>query len=185
MEPPLDTDLFAELAQWGRHDPAHTLVRLAVELRARSVCEYCLMPTTGKFNIEHIVPKHRWAAYVSGRLPHMVARTTPRGPDHIDNFAWSCSHCNLAKSSAVLGRSRQGYARLFDPRRDNWPDHFVFFHEYLVINGVSLSGRATESVLKLNDARLGGPVGPRHVNILAGRYPPIWARGWRADLGRS
>src|ERR1035438_4604935 len=40
---------------------------------------------------------------------------------------------------------------LFHPRRDRWPDHFVF--EGVRISGISAAGRATVQVLNMNDAR--------------------------------
>ena len=41
-------------------------------------------------------------------------------------------------------------------------------------------GQATERALQFNDARSEGPIGTRHEAIVAGRYPPSWARAWFA-----
>lgn len=45
------------------HDPNDARVRLYVSQRAAEACEYYLMPTEGKFEVDHIVPKARWADY--------------------------------------------------------------------------------------------------------------------------
>jgi len=47
----------AALNRLPRHDPRDRLVRDVVRQRAADACEYCLMPTNGKFEVEHIVPK--------------------------------------------------------------------------------------------------------------------------------
>jgi hypothetical protein len=152
---------------------------LAVRLRARDACEYCLAPTAGLFHVDHVVPAALWPAYRAGRLPGLRPRPGRRGPDHLDNLAWSCPFCNAAKGQRVTGRAGGGRpGRLFDPRRDRWPDHFAFVHRYLFVVGISRIGRITERALGLNDARVGGPLGTRHDAILVGRYPPSWATRW-------
>lgn len=185
IDPPLDPELFAFLARRAYHDPTNDLVRIGVSLRAGDACEYCLNPTRDDFQIDHIIPEQRWNAYSMGRLHHLLPDPTRRGPHHLDNYAWSCSHCNRVKWNTVGRRVEQTYVRLFDPRRDVWPEHFVFFHHYVLIQGISLIGRATERTLKFNDARIGGPIGPRHEAILAGTFPPPWARGWHASQGHT
>jgi hypothetical protein len=80
----------------------------------------------------------------------------------------------------VTRRADGRVVRLFNPRRDRWPDHFVFMHHYLFIVGVSRISRATESALGLNDARMGGPLGTRHDAVLVRQYPPPWAHSWLA-----
>jgi hypothetical protein len=101
-----------------------------------------------------------------------------RGPDHIDNFAWSCPFCNAAKGQQVSGQVGRRTFRLFDPRRDRWTKHFVFVHNYLFIVGLPGIGYVTEHALGFNAERLGGPLGTRHDAVLVGRYPPPWARTW-------
>jgi 5-methylcytosine-specific restriction endonuclease McrA len=173
--------LLEKLKGQKRNDPHDERVRLAVQLRARNACEYCLMPTTGQFHIDHIIPSSRWENYVSGRTPEIPTEESRRGPDHLDNFAWACPFCNVVKGQEVARRVGQRAHRLFDPRRDRWEEHFVFLHTYLFIIGVSNIGEATEHILRLNDARTHGPLGTRHDAILVGRYPPDWARSWRAS----
>lgn len=175
-------ELFAFLEQRQVQRATDALVRLAAELRAGRVCEYCLRPSTDAFHVDHIIPSRHWEAFRAGELPLHPSHTPRRGPHHLDNYAWSCARCNLAKGGALSGRIGTESARLYDPRIDHWPEHFAFFHQYLMIKGVSRTGIATERRLGFNDARLGGPVGTRHDLILTGQYPPPWARAWLGDL---
>lgn len=152
--------LLGELAALPRHDSHDARVRLAVAGRARGVCEYCLLPTGGQFQIDHIIPPARG------------------GRDHLDNFAWCCPFCNRAKGQHVTFRVGRRASRLFDPRRDRWEEHFVFAHHHLFIVGVTAIGEATERALGFNDNRLDGPLGARHDAVMVDRYPPPWARHW-------
>jgi hypothetical protein len=155
-----------------------------VRLRARDACEYCLLPTTGQFQIDHIIPPALWDDYLAGRLQPLRPAPGRRGPDHLGNFAWCCPFCNTAKGQQVTQRvGRRGF-RLFDPRRDRWPEHFVFVHHYLFIVGLPGIGQATERALGFNEPRPGGPLGTRHDAILVGRYPPPWARAWLISAER-
>ena len=168
--------LLHELARREQHNPHDELVRLAVRLRGRDACEYCLMPTSGGFQVDHIIPPALWPAYLEGRLRASPVRVTSAGPHHLDNFAWCCSFRNRAKGQRVEYRVGRRVARLFNPRRDRWSMHFVFVHNYLFLAGLTGIGRATAAALGFNDARLDGPLGPRHDAALTGNYPPAWAR---------
>jgi hypothetical protein len=161
------------------HDPAQPAVRLAVRVRARDACEYCLLPTTLQFHIDHYIPPALWAAFHTGRRREHSASSWRRGPQHTDNFVWACAFCNTAKGQRTAGMVGGRSHRLFDPRADRWPDHFRFLHSYLFIVGISSIGRATEQVLGFNARGIHGPLGSRHDLILLDRYPPHWARDWR------
>jgi hypothetical protein len=135
----------------------------------------------GHFEVEHIVPPALWLTYVAGQIPGLTPLAGRQGPQHLDNFAWSCAFCNNAKGRQITHPIGGRLVRLFDPRYDVWTDHFIFVHRYLFILGTTNIGRATVAALGLNDARLEGPLGPRHDAILAGLYPPPWARSWLID----
>jgi len=132
----------------------------------------------GQFEVDHIVPPTLWPDYVAGRLPGVRPVSNRRGPQHLDNFGWSCAFCNNTKQRQISYQTDRHIVRLFDPRQDIWPDHFTFVHQYLFVLGTTAMGRATVSALGFNDARMEGPLGPRHDAILAGLYPPLWARPW-------
>jgi len=71
-----------------RNDPHDALVRQIARLRARDACEYCLHPTNGQFEIDHIIPEALWSDYIAGRLDAALQPISGRrGPDHLDNFA--------------------------------------------------------------------------------------------------
>ena len=176
-------DLAARLARLRRravHSPRNPDVRDVVRLRASDACEYCLLPTIGRFHLEHIIPPRLWTDYAAGRLPGVPPRPDRHGPNHSDNYAWSCPFCNEAKSERVAHGTGRRATRFFDPRYDRWPDHFVFpsASGYLFIVGVTEVGRATAGLhgLHFNAGGLEGPLGTRHITILRGDYPPSWAR---------
>jgi hypothetical protein len=170
--------LLALLQQQPRHDPHDDLVRRVVRLRARDVCEYCLRRSADPFHLDHIIPPALWPRYVAGRLAGVAAVTGRRGPDHLDNFAWCCPLCNESKRQRVSARVERRAQRLFDPRYDVWPDHFVFMRNYLIIAGITPVGLATERVLKFNGGGIDGPLATRYDDIVTNRYPPDWARPW-------
>jgi 5-methylcytosine-specific restriction endonuclease McrA len=108
-----------------------------VSARARHACEYCHAPEIVfnlPFEVEHIMP-----------LSHGGETTE-------DNLALSCRSCNLYKSNYVsaVDELTQTAARLFNPRRDAWPEHFSLRKETGEIEGLTEIGRATVSRLKVN-----------------------------------
>jgi 5-methylcytosine-specific restriction endonuclease McrA len=109
---------------------------MAVRVRAHEVCEYCLLPTISQFHVDHVIPPALWYDYIAGRLRAVRPAAGRGGPDHVDNFAWACPFCNAAKGQQVAHRTGRRTYRLSDPRRDRWPDHFVFVHTYLFIVGL-------------------------------------------------
>lgn len=102
--------------------------------RAHHLCEYCLSFegfSVVKFQVEHIISiKHR-------------------GLTTLDNLAYSCVFCNRNKGSDIGTILRdQQFVRFFNPRTDQWKDHFA-------ISGVLFSskteiGEATLIMLDLN-----------------------------------
>ncbi len=171
-------DLLSQLESRQRNDPHDTLVQLAVRLRAGDTCEYCLLRTSGVFHVDHIIPPDFWQDYVVGNLPELPPIDGRRGPDHLDNFAWCCPYCNGNKSQRVTAKVNGRNHRLFDPRHDVWPEHFVFMHHYLLVIGITPVGQATQQALNVNHGGLTGPLGTRHDAILRDHYPPPWARAW-------
>lgn len=170
----------ATLRRRTTHSPRNPDVRDIVRLRANDACEYCLLPTISKFQIEHIIPQQLWREYVDGRQPGVPPIPGRGGPHHIDNYAWSCPFCNEAKSKRVSHGMGRKAVRFFDPRHDRWPDHFAFYNasRYLLLIGVTEIGRVTASAngLHFNEGGAEGPLGTRHIKIMDGDYPPAWAR---------
>jgi len=95
MPAPYDSGLHARIADLNRrrlprHSPQDAMIRDLVSQRATDACEYCLMPTHGKFEVEHIVPEARWLEYLAKQYPglHPAERLNLPDHDHINNFAW-------------------------------------------------------------------------------------------------
>jgi hypothetical protein len=106
--------------------------------RARSRCEYCHAPqrVVGyRLELEHIVP---------------LARGGPTVPE---NLALSCRACNLAKAARIeaLDPRTGKVAPLFNPRTQQWADHFRWSRDGTRIIGRTASGRATVVALRMND----------------------------------
>jgi hypothetical protein len=134
-------------------------LRQFVRDRAGSVCEYCRIPASV---FPHVFP-----------IDHIVARQHG-GPTHPDNLALVCPHCNLHKGPNIAGLDPIGRrkTRLFDPRRDQWEDHFDWSGHELV--GTTDVGRTTVMVLAMNDDEVRGL---RAVLLFEGVFPPL--RGQR------
>ena len=106
-----------------------------VRVRARDRCEYCLLP--------QIASKLRlW-------IDHIIA-SQHLGPTTLDNLALSCPFCNRHKGPNLVGLDpvSGAYVPLFNPRLDQWDQHFQFHDEQIV--GISATGRATVLVLAMN-----------------------------------
>jgi hypothetical protein len=161
--------LLAQIEDQPRHDPHHDLIRQIVRLRARDICEYCLHPTSGQFQIDHVIPAARWQDYLGGRLPVIAPSAGRRGPHRLDNFSWCCAYCNSYKRERISAQVGNQLVRLFDPRVDAWTEHFRFLNHYLFIVGITPIGVGTQRVLGLNEGGIGGPLGIRHESIVNGR----------------
>lgn len=175
--PPNLQRVLDRLARLSIHDPYDPDLRMVVQARVRNACEYCLMPTGTRFHIDHILPTSRWRDYLDGKLLVQPV-ADERGPNHLDNFAWSCPFCNASKGQRVSSRIGRRSAPIFHPRRQRWEDHFILTDRHLLIVGLSDVGRATERTLAFNDPQRNGALAARHSAIVDGVYPPAWARGW-------
>jgi 5-methylcytosine-specific restriction endonuclease McrA len=88
-------------------------------------------------------------------LPLEVEHVMPLsrgGETTADNLALSCRSCNLYKSDHVsaVDEVTRHEASLFHPRRDAWRDHFLLNEETGEIEGLTATGRATVSRLRVN-----------------------------------
>ena len=114
-------------------------LRASVKGRANSRCEYCrrYMEIDGNmfFEIEHIIPSSRG------------------GPTTLENLAYACRRCNSLKSDSIEAAdpSTGQKTRLFNPRLDQWTDHFERSKDLIQIIGISAIGRVTVLRLRLND----------------------------------
>lgn len=127
-----------------------------VKKRAKNCCEYCacLFDFANQFfSVEHIIPKSK------------------KGTDNPSNLAFACQCCNGHKYNKIKGLdpiNRQIVA-LYNPRKDKWQEHFNWSEDFLLIEGISPTGRATVVTLDLNRKSL---VNLRNVLFAFGEHPP-------------
>lgn len=106
--------------------------------RADHRCEYCGMHDSlqgATFHLEHVLPRSRGGETLEA------------------NLAWACPSCNLRKSNrtAVSETPNGPMVPLFNPRTEEWNDHFQWSGHSVV--GRTSTGRATVIALDLNHSR--------------------------------
>jgi 5-methylcytosine-specific restriction endonuclease McrA len=112
-------------------------LRERVAAQAKYRCGYCLTSTriTGiAMEIEHINPE------------------AMGGPTVEDNLWLACTACNLHKSDRVVAADPDTgeVVHLYDPRHQNWREHFKWSNAGDLIIGLTATGRATVKALHLN-----------------------------------
>jgi hypothetical protein len=110
-------------------------LRQLVWKRAGDICEYCGLPQ--QFDI------------LPFQLDHVIAMKH-HGPTSAENLALSCYNDNAHKGPNIAGIDpvTGEITRLFNPRRDDWKEHFAWDGPELV--GLSPIGRTTIDVLNMN-----------------------------------
>lgn len=83
------------------------------------------------------------------------------GTNGLENLAIACRSCNVHKSSRRTGLDATSgeTVRLYDPRNDDWNDHFRVDLDRAEIVGLTPIGRVTVEMLAMNS--------PRHVEARA------------------
>ena len=128
--------------------------RMRQEAGAR--CGYCLTSETllgMPMEFEHLTP-------LAG------------GGQTVEENLWlSCRRCNEIKGSQTHGIDSTTGERvaLFNPRRQNWNEHFRWNEDGTQIVGLTAVGRATADALKLNRHVI---VVARRLWVVAGWWPP-------------
>ncbi len=112
-----------------------------VSLRAGKRCEYCRAPQDiigQAFHFDHIIP------------------LSVGGQTTAENLCLACSHCNIAKSNRSEGLDAEAgaIARFFNPRIDDWEEHFSWSRNWENLIGKTAIGRVTIVALKMNDKLL-------------------------------
>ncbi|MGH9842788.1 MAG: HNH endonuclease [Blastocatellia bacterium] len=135
--------------------------------RAKGRCEYCHTPddvVPGSFEIEHIIPRSKG------------------GKTILRNLALSCPACNSHKFNKLEGIDplRQKTARLFNPRRQRWADHFTWSNDFTRIIGLTPIGRATVETLQMNDGKM---INLRRLLVLGELHPTEDDRAVESSIG--
>ena len=114
------------------------LLRIKIREQAGNRCGYCLSPqhlVLGLLEIEHLFPRAKG------------------GTDEEDNLWLACRLCNGFKAVQTEGPDPDGgqEVRLFNPRRQQWKEHFRWSEDGTRIMGITACGRATVLALQLNN----------------------------------
>ena len=110
-------------------------LRQFVRTRAKSLCEYCLISEED--------------TYFGCQVDHIISEKHG-GSTQESNLAYACSYCNRNKGSDIgsIVWETQQFCRFFNPRADQWANHFR-------LNGVSIValtpiGEVTARILDFN-----------------------------------
>ncbi len=136
-------------------------IREIVGERAKSLCEYCHSPefvNTDRFTVDHIVPQ------------------SLGGSDERENLALCCRRCNERRYNFTSGidPKTQEEVPLFNPRKQQWSEHFIWTLDGIKILGTTPIGRATCNRLDMNDERRGNGFiqKSRRLWVRVGWHPP-------------
>ena len=87
------------------------------------------------------------------------------------NLALACFHCNRQKSNKITVIDPESHEEtpLFNPRKDDWKEHFIWSKDKLYIIGLTVKGRATVTALGFNRSRV---INIRAADLEINRHPP-------------
>lgn len=131
-------------------------LRQRIAKQAHNRCGYCLTQEVVSgipLTMEHIVPKSS-------------------GGQSVEENLWlSCRLCNEAKGVRIEAMEMESnqIVPLFNPRTQNWKDHFAWSGDGTLILGRTPIGRATIAALFLNSELR---VRARAIWVEAGWHPP-------------
>ncbi len=130
-------------------------LRQQVIERARERCEYC--------QTQQII-------VVAMEIDHIVPESTG-GETNLDNLCLACVGCNGFKLDFQIGidPDTEKESPLFNPRTQNWHEHFKWNDDGLNIIGLTATGRATVVRLRMNRDAV---VNSRRRWVEAGWHPP-------------
>jgi len=129
------------------------ILRQLVRERAAGRCEYCLVRD------EDVLISHQ---------PDHIIAEQHGGESTAENLALACVHCNRRKGPniASLDLTTGQLTPLFNPRTQNWADHFSLDGAYILPQ--TAVGRVTARLLNLNHP---DRIRVRQALIKAGTYP--------------
>lgn len=131
-------------------------LRGKIRAEAKNRCGYCLahqMYIPWVLEIEHIIP------------------VSQGGTDDEENLWLACHACNLYKSNQTHGFDplTAQETSLFNPRYQDWYEHFIWSEDGTMIIGITPVGRVTVITLNLNNII---SVTVRKNWVKAGWHPP-------------
>lgn len=130
-------------------------LREQVTLQAKGLCEYCQTAERVVMDLEvdHIIP------------------VSKGGKTDIENLCLCCGPCNGRKKAflAAFDPETNEEVALFNPRVQNWVEHFQWSEDGTVLIGLTPIGRATIERLGINREKA---IRSRRVWVDAGLHPP-------------
>lgn len=131
-------------------------IRRRVAVLAEHRCGYCQISqqiSGAQMHVEHIVP------------------LAQGGTSDESNLWLACAWCNSFKGTKIFGVDpvTSVEAPLFNPRIQQWSEHFHWSDDGCEIVGLTAVGRATVAALRLNNDYL---VTSRRQWVAAGWHPP-------------
>jgi 5-methylcytosine-specific restriction endonuclease McrA len=131
-------------------------IRDRVRSDANNQCGYCLSQqkyVLGILEIDHIIPK------------------AAGGSDDEENLWLACRLCNSYKGTQTQAEDpiTRLTVKLFNPRLQQWNQHFSWTNGGILIEGKTDVGRTTVNALQLNNSYA---VTVRQAWISAGWHPP-------------
>jgi hypothetical protein len=115
-------------------------LRQAVVNRAGGSCEYCQLSQVTQvatFPVDHAIP------------------ISAGGKTEAENLALACPRCNAAKwiHTSATDPETGETIRLFNPRRDDWSDHFHWSaNDVTALEPITPEARVTIDLLDLNSS---------------------------------
>jgi hypothetical protein len=129
-------------------------IRLQVWLRASNCCEYCYL--------------HRDSAFFTHEIDHIIS-LKHNGQDILVNLALACYYCNRYKGTDIGSIYMGEFIRFFNPRIDNWHEHFEMDLPTATIQPLSPIGEVTATILGFNQV---DRIIERQILIASNQYPP-------------
>ena len=131
-------------------------LRKLVTVQGRRRCAYCLTR-------EHIIG-------IPMEIDHIMPKSLG-GPTEEDNLCLACSLCNNHKNNRISAIDPQSgnMVLLFNPRDQDWNEHFAWMEDGTQIIGLTATGRATVEALALNRS---SRVEARQWWVEVGWHPP-------------
>jgi len=136
-------------------------IRQLIRERAKYLCEYFHSPeeaSAALFEIDHIITQ------------------SLGGFDALENLALACQRCNGYRYNFTKGIDPETKEEvpLFNPRWQQWSEHFIWTKDGLIIIGITSIGRATCNRLDFNDEyhNEGFIIKARRLWVKGGWHPP-------------
>jgi HNH endonuclease len=132
-------------------------LKIQVEQTDRQRCCYCLTSEANSgipMTHDHILPRSKG------------------GETTFQNLCLACRTCNQFKSDAtqVNDPLTGETVPLFNPRLQEWAEHFAWSSDSTKIEGLTAIGRATTTTLRMNNAVI---VAARWRWSISGWHPPV------------